>query len=84
MAGPENREEISVGAEVRVELDPDDLNMVSGFSADQSVIRVRCVALRVPNFGLDDAGHSLEWELNAPETAGAELGELVTRVVGLV
>ncbi|KAF7838224.1 hypothetical protein G2W53_006706 [Senna tora] len=81
MARPEEREEIGVGAELRVELDPNNLNVIGASGAYQSVGRIGNVTLRISDFGLDDADDSLKGELHSPEATSSELSELVGRVV---
>lgn len=81
MSGPEKREEVTVGANRRIELDPNHLDVVSNTGANQFVIRVVRVTLRVPNLCLHNAFHSLERQLYTPEAPGRELGELQTRSI---
>lgn len=84
VARPEEREEVGEGANFRVELDPDDFDVICRAGADQFVIRVVDAALGIADLRLDDAGEALEGELDSPETAGSEMSELVSRVVGFV
>lgn len=76
MTTPEDREEIGVGADLRVELDPDDLDVVGGSGADQLVVGIGDVTLRVANLSLHHSGHTLKRQLHPPETPGSELREL--------
>lgn len=84
MARPEEGEEVGVGADLRVELDPDHLDVVRLPGADQLVGRVGHVALRVPDLGLHDAHHPLERQLHPPEAARPELRELVAGAAGSI
>lgn len=81
MAGPEDGEEVGVGAGLRVELEADHLDVVGGTRADQLVVRVVNVALRVADFGLGNANHPLERQLDSPEAPCPELRELEARFV---
>lgn len=77
VAGPEGIKQVLVAARLGVELNPNDLGVVGGAGADVVVRRIVKVALRISDLGLRHAGDSLEGQFDAPEAAGAELGELL-------
>ncbi|GMN41068.1 hypothetical protein TIFTF001_010289 [Ficus carica] len=77
--GPENVEKRLEAALLRIVLNPNDLGVVGRARTDILVGRIVKQALRVPNLRLPDAGDALERQLDAPEAAGAELGELLAR-----
>lgn len=77
---PENIKQSSVGANSRVEMDPNHFSVVGGSGADQFVIRVMNVALRVAHFSLHHALHSLKCQFYPPEATGGELRQLQTRL----
>lgn len=81
MTRPKDGKQVRIWADLRVELDPNHLGVVSGSGADQLVIRVVDVALGVPNLGLDHADDPLKPELGSPEATRPELSKLVTRVI---
>lgn len=60
MARPKEGEKMRIGTNIRVKLDPNNLHMVGGSGAYQFIIRVVNVALRIPDFGFDDARESLK------------------------
>jgi hypothetical protein len=81
VASPKEREQIGVGANLRVELDTHHLHVVGGSGAHQLVVRIRVVTLGVPNLRPHHPDDSLKRQLHSPEAPGSELGELVTRIV---
>lgn len=79
MAAPENREEVGVGAKRRVEVDPNHLGVVGVSGADELVIGIGYMTLRVANLRLHHTLHTLERQLHTPEAPGTELGQFQTR-----
>lgn len=76
-ARPEEREQVGVRAELRVEHDPNNLHVIGNSRADQFVSWMWSVALRVTNLGFDHAFKSLEGKLCSPKAASAELCKLI-------
>lgn len=84
MARPEKREEVGIGANLRVKLDSHDLDVVSSAGANEFVIRIVDVTLRVSDLRLQYPKNSLKRKLHSPETACSELSKLVSGIIGLV
>lgn len=80
MSRPKQIKQCCVGADFRVELDPNHLNMVGGSGAYQFVVRIRGVTLWISNLSLHNTLNSLKRQLHAPEATRSELSKLVTRV----
>lgn len=79
MPSPESIKQTLVAALFRIILNPNDLGVVGGARTDILISRIMKQALAVPNLALGHARDSLESELDSPEAAGAELGELLAR-----
>lgn len=60
MAGPKEGEQVGVWTNRRVEFNPDNFGVIGGSGADQSVIRVMDVTLRVADFCFHDSLDALE------------------------
>jgi hypothetical protein len=75
VAAPENSEEVSIRANRGVELDPNNLGVLSGTGANQLVSRIGYVTLRVPDLCFDHSLNTLKGEFHSPEAPGTELGE---------